>query len=237
MADKDSIDVLMTFIDTSGNGVSAEGTTLWDKDDTDMMKDFEDGKFFEVDDFTFGVGLSDSEGSGGAEGGGSSSSRHTGDNVLHSRPGEEHKSETAKGGRKGGRSSSSKFAKYIETGQVGTMDFKAEVQEIIITRQIDISSIRFLQSCLTFKKFQKAVLVKRKFTGSYDFHEAFLRLEFKEPLISGIEWDEGDVVKEKLKFVCRGIIAAYRPQNADGTLGDARSAQWQSVRQLAGGSR
>lgn len=229
MADKESIDVLMTFIDSGGNGVAAEGTSAWDKDDTDMMKDFQDGKFFEVDDFTFSASLGGTEDSVGAEGAGSSSSGKLGDNSLHAPPGRENASMTPNAGRKAGRGN--RFAKYIESG---TIEFKPEVQEVTITKQLEISSIRFLQSCFTYGKFQKAVLVKRKFTGNSDFHEAFLRLEFKEPLITGVEWDEGEIIREKLKFVCRGIVAAYRPQNRDGSLGDARSASWTPQRQLAG---
>ncbi len=226
MADKDNIDVLMTFIDSNSKGVAAEGTSKWDQDDTDMMKDFADGSFFEVDDFTFGVGLGGSEDSSGAEAGGSSSSDNPGRNQLHSRDGHGNPATTHKGGK--GRSSN-RFAKYIESGAI---DFKPEVQEITITKQLDISSIRFLQSCLTYGKFQKAVLVKRKFTGVTNYYEAFLRLEFQEPLITGIEWDEGEIIKEKLKFVCRGIVAAYRQQNQDGSLKGARSASWTATRKV-----
>ena len=227
MADKASNDVLMTFIDNSGNGVAAECTSVWDHDDTDMMKDFQDGKLFEVDDFDFGVSLGDSESGGGSESGGSSAAADLSGNSLHAPPGAPtaHNAE-----KKKSAASSKRFAKYLEGGDI---EFKPEVKEITITKQVDISSIRFLQSCLTYGKFQKAVLVKRKFTGGIDFHEAFLRLEFKEPLITGIDWDEGEIVKEKIKFICRGIIVAYRPQNQDGTLGDARSASWNPPRKLA----
>jgi type VI protein secretion system component Hcp len=228
MPDKESNDVLMTFIDNNGRGVAAECTSVWDKDDTDMMKDFQDGKFFEVDDFDFGVSLGGSEDGGGGEGGGSSAAANLGENSLHAPPGRDGAPTEKKKPSSSG--SSKRFAKYLEGGD---MDFKPEVKEITITKQVDISSIRFLQSCLTYGKFQKAVLVKRKFTGGFAFHEAFLRLEFKEPLITGIDWDEGDIVKEKIKFICRGIIVAYRPQNQDGTLGDARSATWTPTRKLA----
>jgi len=227
MPDKESTDVLMTFIDSNGRGVAAECTSVWDHDDTDMMKDFQDGKLFEVDGFDFGISLGDSESGGESEGGGSSATAELGRNSLHAPPGAPTTQNTQK---KKSAGSSKRFAKYLEGGDI---EFKPEVKEITITKQVDISSIRFLQSCLTYGKFQKAVLVKRKFTGGVSFHEAFLRLEFKEPLITGIDWDEGDIVKEKIKFICRGITVAYRPQNQDGTLGDARSASWNPPRKLA----
>jgi hypothetical protein len=244
MADKESIDVLMTFLDSNGNPVAAEGTSIWDKTDTTMMKDFQQGYFFEADDFTFSISLGGSEDGGESEGNGGVT-KHSKENQVHPKSGQENASVNPNAARKANRSSR-RFSKYVETGEA--MDFKPEIQEITITKQMDISSIRFLKSCLTYsdgltssgagashKKFQKAVLVKRKFTGRSDFHEAFLRLEFKEPLITGVEWDEGDIIREKLKFVCRGVTAAYRPQNADGTLGDARSATWIPQRKLAGG--
>ena len=56
-ANKDSTDVLMTFIDSSGQGVPAESNTVWDEDDTTMMADFTQGSAFELDDFALGVGL------------------------------------------------------------------------------------------------------------------------------------------------------------------------------------
>jgi hypothetical protein len=240
MADKDSNDVLMTFIDSNGRGVAAECTSVWDKTDTDMMEGFADGKFFEVDDFDFGVSLGESEGAGGGEGSGSSSSGNLGENSLHAPPGHDGAPVSRNAEGKKGGSSSKGFAKYIQGVEGADIEFKPEIKEVTITRQMDISSVRFLQSCLQYGKFQRAILVKRKFTGNNAFHEAFLRLEFKEPLITGIDWDEGEVVKEKLKFICRGIVAAYRPQNAtqedtkadqkaitiDGRLGDVHSASW-----------
>jgi type VI protein secretion system component Hcp len=219
MADKKSSDVLMTFIDSNNRGVAAECTSKWDKKDTDMMEGFQDGKFFEVDDFDFGVSLGDSE-DGGSEGGGSSSWGNLGENSLHPPPGGAPTSQNAE--KKKPTGNSKKFAKYID----GKIEFKPEIKEVTITRQLDISSVRFFQSCLHYGKFKRAILVKRKFTGTYDFHEAFLRLEFKEPLITGIDWDEGEIVKEKLKFICRGIVAAYRPQKDDGTLQAAEQTSW-----------
>jgi type VI protein secretion system component Hcp len=223
MADKESNDVLMTFIDSTGRGVAAECTSKWDKNDIDMMEGFQDGKFFEVDDFDFGVSLDDSEDSG-PDSDRSSSSGNLPENSLHAPPGGDGAT-TPQNAEKKKTSSSKKFAKYIEGGSI-EFKCKPEIKEVTITRQVDISSVRFFQSCLHYGKFKRAILVKRKFTGRYDFHEAFLRLEFKEPLITGIDWDEGDIIKEKLKFICRGIAAAYKPQKHDGTLEAAKQTDW-----------
>ena len=244
MADKESIDVLMTFIDSTGNGVAAECTSVWDKDDTDMMKDFQVGKVFEVDDFDFAVNLGGSETAGGGQASSSSSSGHLGENSLHAPPGRDGARESQNAEHK--KAASKRAANYFATGIIGPMP--PEVKEVTITKQVDVASTTFLSSCLSFGKkvppppptkpgfrdpnlrFQKAVLVKRKFTGNLDFHEAFLRVEFRDPLIIGIDWDEGEIVKEKIRFICRGILVAYRPQNQDGTLGQARTVTWFSAR-------
>jgi hypothetical protein len=34
---------------------------------------------------------------------------------------------------------------------------------------------------------------------------AFLRIDFTDVLVIGVDWDSGDVVKEKCKFICRGV--------------------------------
>ena len=94
------------------------------------------------------------------------------------------------------------------------------LEEITLSRQLDTSSKVLLDHCLNQIPLSTATLVRRKFTGRKDFHEAYLRLEFKEPLIVSVEWEDGDVIKEKLKMVCRGIRAVYRPQRPDGSLGD-----------------
>ena len=224
MADKDSIDVLMTFLAESTGPVAGEGTSKWDPTDP-MMEDFQEGYFFEVDDFDFGIGLGDSESDRGGRGSGSSSSGNLGDNSLHGPPGRDGASGTPNAGGKSG----SKFGKYIECPRNDyswEWAFKPEIKEITITKQVDISSARFVRSCLTYGNFQKAVLVKRKFTDRISLQRAFLRLEFKEPLITGVEWDEGDIIREKLKFICRGIVIAYRPQSADGTLAKAKQTSW-----------
>jgi type VI protein secretion system component Hcp len=224
VADKDSVDLLMTFIEKGGKGVPAESTTQWDPaENNDMMKDFQPHCVFEVDDFTFVVNLSGND-DGGA------------DNSVHRTNPPPTGTQNMQQKTRGASSTSQQFAKYIESG---TINYKAEVQPVTITRQIDKSSIQFLQHCFDHKNFEKAVLVKRKFTGGRGeirFHEAFLRLEFTEPLITGIEWDEGDVVREKMTFVCRGIKAAYKPQKPTGELGGSLPANWTPPRKLAGGS-
>jgi type VI protein secretion system component Hcp len=50
-------------------------------------------------------------------------------------------------------------------------------------------------------------------------HIGFLRIDFTGVLITSIDWDAGEVVKEKVKMVCRTVQVKYRAQNNDGTAG------------------
>ncbi len=225
----ESTDVLMTFILSSG-GVKAECTALWDDADT-MHEGFTTGCYFEIEDFNLGVGL-DTEDSGSDKTTGSSTGANR--NALRSR-------QPQKGGDQGnGRMSArggNKFAKYVLEG---FNKYPLDIQEISVSRQMDKASPILLDNCLKLTPFKKAVIVKRKVVGgsgdSNMHHRGFLRLEFEKPLITSVEWEDGEVVKEKLKFVCRGLTVSYRPQNNDGTLGDEVPMSWTPKQGLVSGT-
>jgi type VI protein secretion system component Hcp len=231
MSNKDSIDVLMTFIVSGTNAVAAESSTILDKaEHHDMIEGFTPGNVFEVDDFTFSANLTSAEDRSGADNASWSGGQE--DNFIHARGGPQSHMATPNAARKaaGSSGSSNLFAKYIASGDI---HFNVEIPEVTITKQVESSSIPFLKACVQFSKFERAILIKRKFTGK-NFHEAFLRLEFKEPLITGVEWDEGEIIREKLKFVCRGITAMYRRQDSHGNLGSPLQTTWSPPRRLAG---
>jgi hypothetical protein len=171
-ANKESTDLLMIFIDSSGQGVAAESNTVWDEDDTTMMADFTQGSAFELDDFAFGAGLGSSEESRG-ETTHSNTQRGFGTNALHDLHGKggsaSHPERKDSNKKSGG---ANRFAGYIQSGK---LNFPIDMQEVSITKQLEKASQTFLQNCLTLTPFKKAVLVKRKLTGNQDFHEAFLR--------------------------------------------------------------
>ena len=50
----------------------------------------------------------------------------------------------------------------------------------------------------------------------------YLRMDFTKVLITGVGWDDGDVVKEKCEFICQGLKMTYRRQQADGTVAKRR---------------
>jgi type VI protein secretion system component Hcp len=219
-------DVLMTFILSSG-GVPAECTAVWDSSDTAMHQDFVAGCYFELDDFSLGGGL-ESEDSKSDK----TTTTDTGGNKVRTR---EPANNTANDKEKKS-SRGNKFAKYILEG---SLKYPLDVQEISISRRMDKASPILLNNCLTLTPFTKAVIVKRKVVGGVSednlvHHRGFLRLDFDKPLITSVEWEDGEVVKEKLKFICRGFKVTYRPQNNDGTLGSEVPMNWKPSSRLAG---
>lgn len=94
----------------------------------------------------------------------------------------------------------------------------------------------FLEHCANVTPFAKVILVKRKFTGNLGFHEAYLRITFTDVLLTGVEWDDGEIVKEKCSFVYRQIDVAYKPQKQDGTLATSVPGSWKAKRKTQGTS-
>jgi type VI protein secretion system component Hcp len=105
-------------------------------------------------------------------------------------------------------------------------------------RVIDSASPIFFQACCTSQTFDSAVLVKRLAQGGVagggQPSAAYLRIDFTKVLITGINWDDGDVVKEKCEFICQGMKITYRRQNQDGSVARDKefSAVWPKERSL-----
>lgn len=233
----DVTDVLMTFI-AGSKGVPAECRSTWEPSDS-MRESFQLGCFFEIEDFSFSGGLEpDDSGEGGANG---SSMRNTGGGTLSFSDRERkalEKDPSKVANLLAGKSKTpGKFAKYIDD----PTKFKAKVdlQEISITRQIDKASPKFLDACLLQRPYSSAVIVKRKVVGGIGASNTvhlmgFLRMEFDDPLITSVEWDDGETVKEKLKFVYRGLTVIYKWQTDKGLLADAgASMTWRPKHRLA----
>ncbi len=217
MADQ-NVDILMMIKDGS-TGVPGEGQSLIDSKDP-FTKDFVAGNFFEIEDFDLGIDLEDSDSSSKAQAQSPNSSKS-------------HPNQTTEQQQKGG-----KFAKWTQGLTVSTTQgplsnmFPIQMDPFSFTRQIDKASPVLFQRCFLTKPFDSAVVVMRKVGGQKYTASAsglsptsniaaipFLRIEFSPVLLTAIDWDAGEVVKEKCKFVCRAINVRYRPQNLDGTYG------------------
>ena len=187
-----SIDLLMKFVKGS-EAIDAECQTTVDSKD-DLLHDFKTGKFFEIDEFSFGAGLEDDDSSG---------EKRNPAGVSHS-----HRT---------------RFSNWLR-GE--TKSYPVDLEPFTFSRQMDQASPLLFEMCCDSKSFASATLIKRKAAGSDVSGRAFLRIDFKDVLVIGVDWDSGDVVKEKCKFICRGVKVQYKPQTADGTLGAAVPGNW-----------
>ncbi len=242
MADQSKADMVMKFIQKGGTPVSAE--CALDKDPNDpFMKDFHPAPyqdysdFFEIQSFDFGMEVKDDDTAVGAL---TKNSQGQGPPSKGGTPAK------AKGGFVSWRSA--------KTDELKNLDYPIEFDTFSFKRLIDAASPIFFEACCGTKTFDSATLVKRvsigmlggggnflnaqvnlgplhlSLTGSSGINrppQGFLRIDFTNVLIIGIDWDDGDVLNETCKFICQGFKLQYRQQNDDGSLKTAVApAEW-----------
>jgi type VI protein secretion system component Hcp len=206
-------EILMKIEPSAGKAISAECQLTLDPADT-LMKDFTDGKFFQIENFTFSAGLQDEHGGKPHD----TANHPSNDHPAHGPDGKLIKAKAPK----------SKFTKWRSerAGEGGSARYPLEVEPVSFSRLMDQASTVLFQGLCESQTFATATIVRRMSTGSGTGGLAFLRLDFNDVLIVGIDWDEEDVIKEKYKFVCRGVKVQYRPQASDGSLSAAISGVW-----------
>jgi type VI protein secretion system component Hcp len=197
-----SIDLLMKFVEKGcTDAIDAECQTTVDPKD-DLLLGFKTGKFFEVDEFNFGVGLEDDDSAEKAK-----------------TPPSAHAPRT-------------RFTNWLR-GE--TKKYPVDLEPFTFSRQMDQASPLLFDRCCNSISFASATLIKRKAASTDASGRAFLRIDFEDVLVIGVDWDSGDVVKEKCKFICRGVKVQYKPQMPDGTLGGKVPGEWHRTMPTKGG--
>jgi type VI protein secretion system component Hcp len=186
-------EILMRLVQSSGEAISAECRATLNAPD-DLMTGFTAGKYFQIEDFSFGVGLADSN------------------EQTAAKPG----------------APQLDFAKWRgePAGRGGSTEYQLDVEPVSFTRLMDQASTVLFDACCQSQTLQSGTIVSRRSLGDDKGAKAYLRIDFTDVLIIGLDWDEGDVVKEKYKFVCRGVKMQFKPQASDGTLGAAIPGVW-----------
>lgn len=115
------------------------------------------------------------------------------------------------------------FKKFREGKDV---KYPIDLQPVSFERSIDRSSTALLQYCIRRTVFKSATLIKRKAGGTKAAGEVYLRIDFNTVLLTQVDWDEDDPIKEKCSFISRAITLRYRPQRPDGTLGEEYMGFW-----------
>lgn len=113
--------------------------------------------------------------------------------------------------------------------------YPIEFDTFTFSRFIDGASPIFFAACCNQESFESATLVRRVsagIAGGTDRQSiGFLRIDFRDVLLTGLAWDDGDMVTERCTFICKAMRIRYKPQRADGTLmPPAPDAVWDQMK-------
>jgi type VI protein secretion system component Hcp len=207
MAEKSS-DLLMRVM-LHGLAIAADSLTMISDEElkSDSLltpvtsKDrFQNGRFFEIEDIDFKVGLKDPDAPEPKD------PKETKEGEATAKPAARHTS----------------FAGFRRSART---NYVVDLPPVTFHRLMDQASTVLFQCCSDSESIDEINVVKRKATGYSEQYqssrtgESYLRMDFKGVLITGVDWEEDHVIKEKYQFVYRECKISYRPQNPDGTLG------------------
>ena len=229
MADSDSTDLLIAVKPKNMTALIGEARVQFDSSDT-LMAGFSAANgvsyFGAADTFTFGAGIEDeasrkekdmhallSKVQGGGQGGANGGSGGSGKSSKGTTP----------------KGKTRKYANFFKTGALrsNSYGFDITLEEVTISRKLDQMSVELMKLCVKQWEIETITLVRRKAVGGalqYKM-QPYLRAQFSGALLTAIDWDDGEEVTEKLKFVYRSFSSSFRTQNEDGTLAGAVSAE------------
>lgn len=225
---EDENDILMKFV-VGGTAIDAEAQARFDTNDP-LMPDFKLGKFCRVDDFRLGVGLQDTDDEGK-------------DRIPKDRLGKVLKSALGgKGDEQEEKLSQlhallaprQRFGRWLD-GMMKDGGYKAEFEPFSFSKRPDKTTPHLFELASHRKPLTSVALVQRKPVGgaggmrnpnSYVRSRAFVRLDFTDVLIIGLDWDAEENFKETCKFIARSVSVQYLQQLETGTLDWLNHAEW-----------
>lgn len=239
-----AIEMFMKFVVSGSNALDAEAQAKFDTND-DLMSDFKLGKFCAVEDFGLGMGLQD-EGSGKEEGG--KPSKQDAQKLLATLGAGSGANAADKAKLQAqmqallASQSGPRYGDWLDGSRQG--GYEVDFEPFSFTKRLDkVSPVLFQMSC-NRDAFASVTLVKRKLIGATNSarsgataslvsSQAYLRFDFADVLMIGLDWDADDEeeMQERGKFIARGVTVQYRPQLPDGTLGDIIPGEWQRASQ------
>ena len=172
----------------------------------DLTEDFVRGKYFEIESFEFGAGLDDDD-----------TAKEPPAPAVE--PGAKPPKATPKPFKL-------KYARFMNAGAKGSRGYPVDIDSITFDRLMDRGSTVLFQDMCALKTFESATLVKRRSTGTAQGLQTYLRMDFLDVLVIGLDWSDGEAIKEKYKFICRGVMVQYKPQGSSGLLGAAIPGGW-----------
>jgi type VI secretion system Hcp family effector len=188
-------------------------------DDT-LMTDFVPGKFSDIEDFSLGMDLDEKTSAPVI--------------VSPSSSGPPAARSLAPAALSTTGHSRTRFAQWLD-GMKAKDAYAVNFEPFSFTKQFDKASPTLFEMCCNSKSFGSISLVKRKLIGTSDREVetyAYVRINFVDALIVGLDWDVGEAVKEKCKFIARRVMIKYRQQLTDGTLGAQIPGEWKRDMQV-----
>ena len=115
--------------------------------------------------------------------------------------------------------------KSAKDTEVKKMTFPVKMDEFTVTRRYDKASPVLFEKCANSQGFKTATLVKRRLIGSGKL-QTFFRIDLDEVLITHIDLEDEEVIKETLHLIFRSVTITYKSQLHNGNLGPEGMANW-----------
>jgi type VI protein secretion system component Hcp len=196
-------DILMMFVDRDGGTIWAESTLDVFKGDPlvkgfNAIDDYNDySNFFEISSFNFSMALNPTD---------------QGTSTLT-------QASTAMGSAS--PVAQDQFSSWRSANKYDKpIPYPVEFDTFSFTRVIDAASPIFFHHCTHQHSFRHASLVKRVAVGSAGGKSqqsvGYMRIDFRDVLLTGINWDDGDLVTESVTFICKAMRIRYAKQKDSG---------------------
>jgi type VI protein secretion system component Hcp len=221
MATGTTTEIMMQFIDKSGNPVAAECTTVIGPNDqlaTNPVQGYAGGftspNYFLVDSFKFGMTLNDSE---------TKNNKSANDKLLatlkDSKDPAMHKILKHLTTNKNAAFSRWRSAEQWKQEGSNAAPYNAHVDEFSFTRRIDTASATLFAYCASQDSFQFASLIKRKSAAvvdsNYPENQSYLRIDFADVQISNFQLSDDDVVEESCSFRAKKMLVQFWTEGKD----------------------
>lgn len=86
--------------------------------------------------------------------------------------------------------------------------YPSDLEPVSVSKRMDASSTTLFNCCKTSLKFTSATILKRRAVGGAMLR-GFLRLDFYDVMLTELNWDDDEVIRESFKFVCRRAVVQY----------------------------
>ncbi len=116
----------------------------------------------------------------------------------------------------------SEFTRFMQRGSSALTQkaYPSDLDKVSFTKQLDRTSTKLFDACVNFTVFDSATIIKRRGIGD-QMLKTYLKIKFTDLLITDFDWQEDDVVKESIKFVCRSADVTYATQEDTGKFKSA----------------